>query len=246
MHLLVWSPAGRVSLSSYRRPAGRTAPEGRRRLHSPPGPESRSASHGAHRGHQGDVRGEKFLARIGAAAKKRLGAGRPILKKEIGKDEAQAAKTQAAMDCYVEAFEAGTLTPDLCNEKVRDLCASLEELMAERLKIMRPDEVYLKQILNESKLTAEVEMAIVEVRRKPLEHRGVGREVRIALVENVERVLAEGPAPQKKHLLHRLLQKVLVQNRRTVEVWYGLPNPQRFEDWNKWLLGRDSNPRPTG
>jgi hypothetical protein len=29
--------------------------------------------------------------------------------------------------------------------------------------------------------------------------------------------------------------------RCAVEVWYGLPNPQRFEDWNKWLPTRDSN-----
>ncbi len=56
-----------------------------------------------------------------------------------------------------------------------------------------------------------------------------------ALVENFEEVMAEVPNPQKKHLLHRLVKKVLVQDRRTVEVWYGLPNPQRFEDWNKWL-----------
>lgn len=73
-------------------------------------------------------RDEQFIARIHAEANKRLGTEKPILEKEIGKVEAQAAKTQAAMDRYFEAFEAGTLTPELCDEKVRDLRARLEEL----------------------------------------------------------------------------------------------------------------------
>src|SRR5207244_2173659 len=30
--------------------------------------------------------------------------------------------------------------------------------------------------------------------------------------------------PPKKHLPHRLVKKVLVHDRRTVEIWYGLPN----------------------
>ena len=44
------------------------------------------------------------------------------------------------------------------------------------------------------------------------------------LVANFEGVMAEGTNPQKKHLLRRLVKKVLVHDRRTVEVWYGLPN----------------------
>jgi len=36
--------------------------------------------------------------------------------------------------------------------------------------------------------------------------------------------MAEGTNPQKKDLLRRLVKKVLVHDRRTVEVWYGLPN----------------------
>ena len=45
------------------------------------------------------------------------------------------------------------------------------------------------------------------------------------LVDNCEDVMAEGTNPQKKHLLRRLVKKVLVHDRRKVEVWYGLPNP---------------------
>jgi hypothetical protein len=56
-----------------------------------------------------------------------------------------------------------------------------------------------------------------------------------ALVDNFEEVLAAAPVPQKKHLLHRLVKKVLIHDRRTVEVWYALPNARRFEDWNRKL-----------
>jgi hypothetical protein len=28
---------------------------------------------------------------------------------------------------------------------------------------------------------------------------------------------------------------VLVHDRRTIEVWCGLPNCRRIEDWNSWL-----------
>jgi hypothetical protein len=112
---------------------------------------------------------------------------------------------------YFEAFEAGTLRADLCNEKVRDLRARIEEL--------------------------EAETRDIEARRERLELPTLDRGMLAAIVENFERVMAEGPNPQKKHLLRRLVKKVLVHDRRTVEVWYGLPNPHGFEDCNNWLLG---------
>jgi len=32
-----------------------------------------------------------------------------------------------------------------------------------------------------------------------------------------------------------LVKKVLIHDRRTIEVWYGLPNARGFEHWNKNL-----------
>lgn len=46
-----------------------------------------------------------------------------------------------------------------------------------------------------------------------------------SLVDGFEKVMAEGTNPQKKDFLRRLVKKVLDHDRRTVEVWYGLPNP---------------------
>ena len=45
-----------------------------------------------------------------------------------------------------------------------------------------------------------------------------------AIMDDFEEVLASGTNPQKKHLLRRLVKKVLISDRHTVEVWYGLPN----------------------
>lgn len=132
----------------------------------------------------------------------------------------QIAKTQTAMERYFEAFEAGTLEAQLCNEKVPALRTRLDAL--------------------------EVEKQALEARREKLEIPAIDRDMLGSLVDSFEQVMTEGPNPQKKHLLHRLVKKVLVHDRRTIEVWYGLPNARRFEDCNRWLPGRDSNPRQSG
>lgn len=46
--------------------------------------------------------------------------------------------------------------------------------------------------------------------------------------------------PKKKHLLHRLVKKVLRHSRQTIEIWYMLPNTRRFADCNIWLPGCNS------
>jgi len=56
----------------------------------------------------------------------------------------------------------------------------------------------------------------------------IDQDMLAALVENFERVLAEGPNPQEKDLLRRMVKKVLVHDRRTIEVWYGSPNRRGF------------------
>jgi len=43
-------------------------------------------------------------------------------------------------------------------------------------------------------------------------------------VDDFEGLMAEGTNPRKRHLLRCLVKKVLVHDRLTVEVWYGLLN----------------------
>ena len=160
------------------------------------------------------LRDEDLMARIWAEANRRLSEEKPDLEKEIRKVEAQMAKTRERLDRYFEAFEAGTMRPELCNEKVQDLNARLVELEAEKRDL--------------------------EARRDRLELPPLDREMLLELVDNFEKVMAEGTNPQKKHLLHQLVEKVLVHDRRTIEVWYGLPNHRGFEHWNKWLPERNA------
>ena len=64
--------------------------------------------------------------------------------------------------------------------------------------------------------------------------------------DNFKKVMPEGHNPKKKHLLHRLVKKVLINSRQTFEAWYGLPSSQRFADGTLWLPGQDSNLQPSG
>ena len=43
------------------------------------------------------------------------------------------------------------------------------------------------------------------------------------ILSNLKGVVEAVPAPQKKHLLHLLVKKVLIKDQRTFEVWYRLP-----------------------
>ena len=43
------------------------------------------------------------------------------------------------------------------------------------------------------------------------------------ILSNLRGVVDAVPTPQKKHLLHLLVKKVLIRNRNEIEVWYRLP-----------------------
>jgi site-specific DNA recombinase len=144
-------------------------------------------------------RDEAFVDRVWEEANRRLGAEKPALEKERTWIENQMVKTQAAVDRYFEAFETGALKAELCNEKVGDLNARLVELEAEKRDL--------------------------ETRRAWLQLASIDREMLTALIDNFDQVIAAGTNPQKKHLLRQVVKKVLVHDRNTIEVWYGLPNP---------------------
>ncbi len=70
----------------------------------------------------------------------------------------------------------------------------------------------------------QAEKRDLEERRKRLELPAIDRDMLAAVVDNFERVMAEGPNPQKKDLLRRMVKKVLIHDKRTIEIWYALPN----------------------
>lgn len=108
------------------------------------------------------------------------------------------AKTRSRLDRHFEALAAGTMKPELCDEKIQHLNARLEEIQAEKQELAGWRERLGLPQLDEERLSG--------------------------LVADFEEVMAEGPNPQKKHLLRRLAKKVLVHDWRTVEIWYGLSN----------------------
>jgi len=162
---------------------------------------------------------DHFMSRAWEATNQKLAAERPDLDKEIERLDVQMAETQRRMDRYFGAFEAGTMEPTLCNHKVKELDGQLQQLVAEKQNL--------------------------EARRERLDLPALDMKAFASLVDRFEEVFAAGTNAQKKHLLHNLVKKVLIHDRRTVEVWYALPNPERFENWNTELPRKDSNLRPS-
>ena len=145
---------------------------------------------------------EQFMLRIWEEANKRLTAEKPDLEREIRRIETQTAKATASVNRYFEAFEAGTLKPEMCNEKVSDLNARIREL--------------------------EIEKKGLEARRERLELPAIDKEMLRGILADFEKVMEEGTNPQKKHLMQKLINRVVVHDRRTVEIWYWLPNRSSF------------------
>jgi len=86
----------------------------------------------------------------------------------------------------------------------------------------------------------------LEARRERPELPAIDREMLSSLVDQFEKVMAAGTNRQKKDLLHRVVKKVLIKDRHTVEVWYALPNRGAIESCNNWLPEQDSNPDTSG
>ena len=72
--------------------------------------------------------------------------------------------------------------------------------------------------------TLEGEMRRSEARRERLELPPVDKEMLSGFLSEFEETIANGTNPQKKHLLRHMVKKVLINDRRTIEVWYELPN----------------------
>jgi len=58
------------------------------------------------------------------------------------------------------------------------------------------------------------------------------------IVDEFEETVEKGSNPKKNHLLRRLVKKVLIHSRQTIEIWYALPNSRLFEDCDIWLPGQ--------
>jgi len=160
-------------------------------------------------------RDDAFVTRVWEETNRRLAAERPDVEKEIVSAESQVSALRSRLDRYFAAFEDGSLKPEVCGEKTEDL--------------------------NRQVLALEAELRKLRERRQQLELPALDRAAVATLMDDFEQVMAAGTNPQKKHLLHQVVKKVLVHDRLTVEVWYGLPYPSRLADRHIWLPKKDSN-----
>ena len=142
---------------------------------------------------------EDLMARIWEEANRRLDSEKPDITKDIRRVEGRMADVRKRVERYLGAFETGKLEPDICNEKVGELKARLAELEAERTDL--------------------------EERRERLSLPEMDRQFLEKILGEFEEVMASAQNAKKKHLLRQLVKKVLVHDRHTVEVWYGLPQP---------------------
>jgi site-specific DNA recombinase len=159
-------------------------------------------------------RDREFLDRVRKKVNQKLRSKLPDVDKDISRLDRQEKNVKARLDRYFEAFENGTMKPELCGRKVEELTTRLDQLREQKRSL--------------------------EQRRDQLRFPAVDHAAIATLIDNLEDVMAVGTNAQKKHLVGLLVKKVLVHHRDKIEVWYQVPNAQRFqgfEHWNNWLPG---------
>lgn len=142
-------------------------------------------------------RDEALLEEVWQSAQAQLAASAPQLEAEIKQMDRQRAKAQGALDRYFAAFEAGTMAPADCSLRVAELTAQMKQF--------------------------DEQLASLREQRAALDLPAIRADFLNEILTNLSGVVGAIPAPQKKHLLRLLVEKVLVRDRCTFEVWYRLP-----------------------
>ena len=142
-------------------------------------------------------RNEELLAEIWQKAKVKLTEESPNIETELQHIVSSQQAVQTKLDRYFAAFETGAMEPSVCNERVQDLRAQLEQL--------------------------EAQQGALEARREALDIPAIKQDFIDQILTNLQGVVDAVPGAQKKHLLRLLVKKVLIQDRRTAEIWYRLP-----------------------
>ena len=146
---------------------------------------------------QAIFRNEELLAEIWHKAKAKLTEESPNIETELQHLTSNQRNVQTKLDRYFAAFETGTMEPSVCNERVQDLRTQLEQL--------------------------EAQQEALEARRGALDIPAIKQDFIDQILTNLQGVVGAVPGAQKKHLLHLLVKKVLIRDRRTAEIWYRLP-----------------------
>ena len=159
-------------------------------------------------------RDPELMSRIREKVNRKLRSQKPGHEKQLARLESQCSEVQARLDRYFEAFETGTMKPEICGEKVQSLTDRLEQLQTE-------------------KQTLEGELK--QPKSPALDHDALA-----SLINRFDEVIATGTKAQRKHVVGLMVKSVSIHHRDKIEVVYQVPNPgqfERVEHCNKWLPG---------
>lgn len=146
---------------------------------------------------QAVFRDEALLEEIWQTAKETLAECAPSIDAELKALTDELTGCRASLDKYFRAFEQGTMAPAACNHRVEELSSRVREIES-RCEVLRETRTSLD---------------LTEIKTDFLNE----------ILTNLRDVVDAVPAAQKKHLLQLLVEKVLVSDQRTFEVWYRLP-----------------------
>ena len=142
-------------------------------------------------------RDEALLEEVWQSAQQQLAASAPEIDGQIQAVDQQRTQTQASLDRYFRAFETGTMTPAACQQRIEELTAQARQLDEQR--------------------------AALQEQRASLDLPALRTDFLNEILTNLAAVVDAVPNAQKKHLLRLLVEKVLIRDRCTFEVWYRLP-----------------------
>ena len=123
---------------------------------------------------------------------------------------------EAMLDRYFAAFEAGTLKPEVLNDKIEEFSLRLQQLEEEK-----------------SNLEGDIEgMSLEEIDQAGIK----------TYVDALEAVLENGGNEQKKHLLRTLVEKVLVHDKDKYEFTFRLPDGSTLQHALETIPEGEANP----
>lgn len=141
---------------------------------------------------------EALLEEIWESAQKKLAGNGPAIDEEVKSIDDKLARGQDTLNKYFRAFEDGSMNPVACSQRIEDLSTQHQALQDRRRALLE--------------------------QRANLDLPALKTDFLGEILGNLRGVVAAVPIPQKKHLLRLLVEKVLVSDRCTFEVWFRLPH----------------------
>ena len=134
-----------------------------------------------------------------AEARRRAADSEPHHQEELAGLESEIKRTEAGIDRYFAAFEAGTMTEKVCAPRLSALSEKLGQLQGRRAELL----------------------AMIE----PEAPASIGALQLQQVRTEAERILSDGPLPQRKALLQELVAEIRVEGRDSITPVFRVPDP---------------------